>query len=61
MNSKSRLAIAALIHDIGKLGYRAREKGKHPLFFLLTNDNPFSSSFMFTFLEKSHPSGTNKY
>ena len=44
MNSKSRLAIAALIHDIGKLGYRAREKGKHPLFFLLTNDNPFSSS-----------------
>ena len=29
MNIKSRLAIAALIHDIGKLGYRAGERGKH--------------------------------
>jgi len=29
MNTKSQLAIAALIHDIGKLGYRAGEKGSH--------------------------------
>ena len=29
MNTKSQLAIAALIHDIGKLGYRAGEKGTH--------------------------------
>ncbi len=29
MNTKSLLSIAALIHDIGKLGYRAGEKGTH--------------------------------
>ena len=29
MSNINRLAIAALIHDIGKLGYRAGERGKH--------------------------------
>ncbi len=29
MNTKSHLVIAALLHDIGKLGYRAGEKGTH--------------------------------